>query len=67
MIEITTVPPRCRDPKDHPVLATAIDGQADAIVTGDADLRADPELRNAMAAYGIALWGIDTLLEQISH
>ena len=35
----TTVPPRCRDPKDQPVLAAAIDGRADAILTGDADLR----------------------------
>ena len=34
-----TVLPMCRDPKDHPVLAAAIDGHADAIVSGDADLR----------------------------
>lgn len=61
-IELTTIPPRCRDPKDHPVLATAIDGQADAIVTGDGDLRADDELRSAMADYGVQLWGIQSLL-----
>jgi putative PIN family toxin of toxin-antitoxin system len=67
IVEITTTPPRCRDPKDHPVLATAIDGHADAIVTGDADLRADPQLRDAMAAYNVALWGIDTLFEQIDR
>jgi len=65
MVEPTTVPPRCRDPKDHPVLAAAIDGRADAIVTGDADLRADDELRDQMQRYGVALWGIDSLLEQI--
>jgi putative PIN family toxin of toxin-antitoxin system len=64
-VEPTTVPPRCRDPKDHPVLATAIDGRADAIVSGDADLRADDELRTAMGQYGVALWGIDSLLERI--
>lgn len=40
-VEITTIPPQCRDPKDHPFLATAIDGKADAIVSGDADLRGD--------------------------
>lgn len=67
MVELTTVPPRCRDPKDHPVLATAIDGQVEAIVTGDADLRADEQLRTDMAAYGIQLWGIETLLERISE
>ena len=65
MVELATVPPRCRDPKDHPVLATAIDGRADAIVTGDADLRADDELRSAMGQYGVALWGVDTLFERI--
>ena len=65
MVEITTIPPRCRDPKDHPVLATAIDGQADAIVSGDADLRADDQLRQEMAGYGVKLWGVDTLLDNL--
>ena len=64
MVEPTTVPPRCRDPKDHPVLATAIDGHVDAIITADDDLRADEELRIAMKQYGIALWGVDSLLER---
>lgn len=64
MVEPTTVPPRCRDPKDHPVLATAIDGDADAIVTGDDDLRADDALRTAMEGYGVALWGVDSLLKR---
>jgi putative PIN family toxin of toxin-antitoxin system len=65
-VELVTVPPRCRDPKDHPVLATAIDGRVDAIVTGDADLRADDELRSAMAQYGVELRGVDTLFERIA-
>ncbi|MFC2031491.1 putative toxin-antitoxin system toxin component, PIN family [Chloroflexota bacterium] len=66
IVEAVTVPPRCRDPKDHPVLATAIDGRADAIVTGDADLRADDRLRSAMEQYGVALWGVNGLLERIA-
>jgi putative PIN family toxin of toxin-antitoxin system len=65
MVEPTTVPPRCRDPRDEPVLAAAIDGYADAIVTGDADLRADDELRVAMDLYGVELWGVDTLLQRL--
>jgi uncharacterized protein len=65
MVEPVSVPPRCRDPRDHPVLATAMDGRADAIVTGDADLRADDELRSAMENYSVALWGVDTLLERL--
>ena len=61
-----TVPPMCRDPKDHPVLAAAIDGHAEAIVTGDADLRADSRLRDEMAKYGVALWGIETLRARLA-
>lgn len=64
-VEPATVPPGCRDPRDHAVLATAIDGHADAIVTGDADLRADDELRAAMGQHGVELWGLDRLFEQI--
>ena len=66
MVVPTTIPPRCRDVRDHPVLATAIDGQADAIVTGDADLRADDGLRTEMAKHGVALWGIESLLASLS-
>lgn len=62
LIKMKTTPPGCRDPKDHPVLATAIDGRASAIVTGDHDLRADDTLRLAMAEYGVELWGIESLL-----
>jgi putative PIN family toxin of toxin-antitoxin system len=34
-----------RDPNDAPVIATAVAGRADAIVTGDGDLLDDAELR----------------------
>ena len=65
IVELRTIPPRCRDFKDHPVLATAIDGHANAIVSGDDDLRADDELRNAMADYGVQLWGVQSLLDAL--
>ena len=65
IVELKTIPPRCRDPQDHPVLATALDGQAHAIVTGDNDLRADDELRNAMADQGVQLWGVQALLDAV--
>lgn len=65
MVELTSIPPRCRDPQDHPVLSTAIDGRADAIVSGDADLRDDDQLRTEMERYGVKLWGIDSLLSNI--
>ena len=64
-VEPTAVPPRCRDPKDHPVLATAISGHADAIVSGDGDLRADDELRQRMLEHGVKIWGVEALLAEL--
>lgn len=64
-VEANAVPPRCRDPKDHPVLATAISGQADAIVSGDGDLRADDDLRQQMLEYGVKIWGVSALLSAL--
>lgn len=46
-------------------LAAAIDGKADAIVTGHGDMRADDALREGMRAYGVELWGITTFLDKI--
>lgn len=66
-VSLHTTPPQCRDPKDNPVLATAIDGHADAILSGDGDLRDDDALRQAMLqAYGIEIWGVDTLFVRLS-
>ncbi len=59
-VETNTIPPNCRDVKDLPVLATAIDGKAKIIVSGDDDLRADESLRIAMKAYSIELLGVNS-------
>jgi len=64
-VEVQTIPPNCRDPKDLPVLATAIDGAADIIVSGDNDLRADDGLRTAMESYGIRLLGVNSFLNDL--
>ncbi|MFN6502335.1 MAG: putative toxin-antitoxin system toxin component, PIN family [Nostoc sp. DedQUE01] len=66
-VELVTVPPNCRDPKDLPVLATAIDGEAGIIVSGDDDLRADDELRAVMASYGIQLLGVHSFLKYLDE
>jgi putative PIN family toxin of toxin-antitoxin system len=66
-VELKTVPPNCRDPKDLPVLATAIDGEAEIIVSGDDDLRADDALKTIMATYGIRLLGVNSFLEYLNH
>jgi putative PIN family toxin of toxin-antitoxin system len=64
-VEATTVPPLCRDPKDHPVLATALSGKANAIVSGDGDLRADDNLRQQMLDLGVQIWGVTALLAEL--
>ncbi|MCL5999156.1 MAG: putative toxin-antitoxin system toxin component, PIN family [Chloroflexi bacterium] len=66
LVELVTIPPQCRDPRDNPVLATAIDGHAQAIVSGDADLRADDDLRRAMAEHRVQIWGVEMLLQRIT-
>ncbi len=37
-LPLAALPVHCRDPKDDPSLAAALGGNADYIVTGDADL-----------------------------
>ncbi len=66
-VELVTIPPNCRDPKDLPVLATAIDGEAEVIVSGDDDLLADDGLRAAMATYGIQLLGVHSFLKYLDE
>jgi putative PIN family toxin of toxin-antitoxin system len=64
-IKPTTIPPHCRDPRDLPVLATAIDGKAKIILSGDDDLRADEALREAMELYSIELLGVNSFLKYL--
>jgi putative PIN family toxin of toxin-antitoxin system len=42
-----------RDPRDLPVVAAAVAGRADAIVTGDRDLLDDVELRVWLSEHGV--------------
>ncbi len=65
-VETQTIPPHCRDVKDLPVLATAIDGKANIIVSGDDDLRGDETLRKAMKLYSIELLGVNSFLEYLA-
>lgn len=42
-----------RDPDDAPVVAAALSGRADAIITGDADFTADTELIRWLERHGV--------------
>lgn len=44
-----------RDPNDAPVIAAAVAGRADAIVTGDGELLDDAELRAWLTERGVAV------------
>jgi hypothetical protein len=60
-VEPTLVPDNAvRDPKDRQVLACAVGGQADCIVTGDADLL-------TLVSYeAIPIWTVTYFLRQLS-
>ena len=54
-----------RDPKDVPVIAAAVAGRVEAIVTGDRDLLDDAELRTWLLERRVELMTPRELLERI--
>ena len=54
-----------RDPRDAPVVAAAIAGRAEAIVTGDRDLLEDEDLRHWLTERGVELLTPRELLKQL--
>lgn len=55
-----------RDPDDAPVIAAAVAGRAEAIVTGDRDLLDDPALAEWLADRGVALLRPPDLLSRLA-
>jgi uncharacterized protein len=54
-----------RDPADAPVVAAAVAGRAEAIVTGDADLLEDTELRRWLDERGVRVLTPRKLLDEL--
>ncbi|MGH2920733.1 MAG: putative toxin-antitoxin system toxin component, PIN family [Gaiellaceae bacterium] len=54
-----------RDPRDAPVVAAAIAGRAEAIVTGDHDLLEDEGLRGWLTERGVELLAPRELLQRL--
>lgn len=54
-----------RDPDDAPVVAAAVSGRADAIVTGDKGLLEDDRLRVWLNERGIGMYSPAELLERL--
>ena len=59
--------PNWRDPDDQAVLAAAIPGQAQVIVTSDGDLRDDEQLKRDRAKHGVERVGIEEFLRQLGE
>ncbi len=55
-----------RDPDDAPVVAAALAGAADVIVTGDSDFIADADLRAWLADRGVSVATPAELLDQLA-
>jgi putative PIN family toxin of toxin-antitoxin system len=54
-----------RDPEDAPVVAAAVAGRADAIVTGDSDLLDDLGLREWLAEHAVRLLSPRELIDEL--
>lgn len=61
-VEVTVAP---RDRTDIPVVATALAGRADAIVTGDRGLLGDDRVRAFLSERAIAVYAPAELLERL--
>ena len=64
LIELSAFPAVCRDPDDDKVIATAIQGQADYLLTADEDILA-PVVRQLLGQAGIQTATIDEFIAQI--
>jgi putative PIN family toxin of toxin-antitoxin system len=56
----------CRDPDDDIVIETAVNGSADAIVTGDHDLLSDAKVREYLAAHGVRILTVSEFLVELA-
>jgi putative PIN family toxin of toxin-antitoxin system len=64
--EVPEVPPVCRDPDDDKVIATAIVGQADYLVTEDGDLQTHT-VRAVLAESGVSVASMRELTAQLDR
>jgi predicted nucleic acid-binding protein len=64
-VELPEIAPVCRDPEDDKVVATAVFGFVDYLVTADEDLKTQPVVRVLHAA-NIEVATIDEILLALS-
>jgi hypothetical protein len=61
LVELPEIPHVCRDPDDDKVIATAIFGEVDYLVTDDEDLKT-PSVIEVLREAGIEIMDMDTLI-----
>src|SRR6266496_706972 len=66
IVDPITIQPVCRDPDDDKVIATAIAGDVDYLVTADDDLRT-PEIIALLQRAGITIISMGELINQLSR
>ena len=59
--------PLCRDPKDSALIATAVGGQADFLVTADPDLLDDDLLITELARLGVRVTGATQFMIELDR
>lgn len=57
----------CRDPDDDIVIETAVAGRANAVVSGDHDVQAAPEIAAYLVPRGILVWTARQFLEALEQ
>ncbi len=65
-IELSAFPAICRDPDDDKVIATAMQGQADYLLTADEDIMA-PDVGQVLHQAGIRIATIDEFIVQLEN
>lgn len=66
LVELGAFPAICRDPDDDKVIATAIQGRADYLLTADEDIRA-VEVHELLHRAGIQVTTIDEFIVQLDQ
>lgn len=66
LFELSAYPAICRDPDDDKVIATALQGQADYLLTADEDILAQPILQ-LLQQGGVQVITIDDLIREIDN
>jgi uncharacterized protein len=58
MVQPNLAAPTCRDPGDTALIATAVGGRAEYLVTADSDLLEDDQLRRVLLECGVTVCGM---------